>query len=164
MTVVAKPDTNIGKKFYICATAQTQLPLDATAFAALTWVQIKKVGKFGEHGSSVNIVKYDTFDDAVTQKGKGKVDAGDPEIEVAHLFDDPGQIALRAAALTDGNYAFKIDYNDAPTSGHTSTLVYNCGLVSGPKRPASTSEDFIVEVFTLGFNQDEVKVNPTTIP
>lgn len=158
-------NTNAGKKLYICTTPKPD-DLDAAAFALLTWVQIKGVGSHGEAGTSTNILTYDTWDTDVAQKAKGISNAGDPTIELSRDPDDAGQVALRAAALTNFNYAFKIEGNDKPTSevGATPTIIYNRGLVVGPRRPLGRNEDFDLEVFTLGLNQREVVVNPIDPP
>lgn len=158
-------NTNAGSKLYICATAQAA-DLDATAFAGLTWVLISGVGNHGEAGTSTNILTYDTWDTTVVQKAKGMSNAGDPEIELARIPTDAGQILLRTAAGTNLNYAFKIVRTDKPTDevGATPTIIYNRGLVVGPNRPFGRNEDFDLDVFTLGLNQKEVVVNPIDPP
>lgn len=154
-------NTNAGSKLFVCATAQ-QADLDATAMAALTWVQVKGVGSHGEVGSSTNILTYDTWDTDVMQKAKGMTDAGSPEIELARIPDDPGQVILRTAAKTNLNYAFKIERNDKPSADPdaTPTIIYNRGLISGPRRPMGRNEDFDLEVYTLGLQQREIIVDP----
>ena len=154
-------NTNAGKKLYICATPQNA-DLDADDFEALTWVQVKGVGNHGESGTTTNILNYDTWDTTVTQKAKGVSDAGSPEIEVARLPTDAGQVAMRVAAKTNLNYAFKLEGNDKPTVNGTPTIIYTRGLVTGPRRPNGRVEDFDLEVFTLALNQTEVVVDPTT--
>jgi hypothetical protein len=156
-------NTNAGVKLYICATAQ-QADLDAAAYAGLTWVQVKGVGSHGETGSQTNIVNYDTWDTEVTQKGKGITNAGDPEVELARIPTDPGQVLMRAAAATNLNYAFKMERNDVPDADpeSTPTILYNRGLVTGPRRPHGRNEDFDLEVYTIACNQKEVVVNPTS--
>jgi len=62
---------------------------------------------------------------------------------------------LRVAAKTNGNFAFKIVRNDAP-SGGTPTIIYNRGLVTGPRRPMGRNEDFDLEIFTLALQQEEI--------
>lgn len=148
-------NTNAGSTLWICATPQ---PSDLTLgqFQALTYVQVKGVGSHGETGSSTNILTYDTWDTDVIQKGKGITNAGDPEIELARVPTDAGQIILRAAALTNLNYAFKIIRNDAVTVGGQATVRYNRGLVVGPRTPNGRNEDFDLEVFTLGLQQRQV--------
>lgn len=159
----AYANTNAGSKLYICTTPQPT-DLDATAYAALTWVQVKGVGSVGETGNSQNIVNYDTWDTTVEQKGKGIINAGDPKIEVARDVADAGQTALRAAAQTNYNYAFRIERNDKPNSnvGSKPTYLYNRGLVCGPVTPNGRNEDFDLQIFTLALNQTQIEVGAIT--
>lgn len=160
MALAAFANSNAGGKVYICTTAQAS-DLDQTGYEALTWVEIKGIGSHGETGSSTNILTYDTWDTTVALKAKGITDAGSPEIEVARISTDAGQDALRAAAATNLNYAFKMVKNDKLTGGGTGTVLYNRGLVAGPKRPHGRNEDFDLEVFTLALQQVEIVVDPT---
>lgn len=161
-------NTNAGSKLYICATPKNDDVADAAAYAALTWVQIGGVGSHGEAGTQTNILSYDTWDTTVTQKAKGMSNAGDPEIELARDPDDAGQDILRTAANTNWSYAFKIERNDKPNDDVDSkpTIIYNRGLVSGPRRPLGRNEDFDLEIFTLGLQQKEIVVDPVdgTLP
>ena len=154
-------NTNAGSKFYVCATPQAT-DLDASGFAALTWVLVGGVGSVGETGDNTNVLSYDTWDDAVVQKAKGLTDAGSPEIEVARDPSDAGQDILRAAAQTNFYYAFKIESTDLPDSntGAKPTIRYNRGLVAGPREPNGRNEDFDLEIFTLGLVQKQIKVDP----
>ncbi len=154
-------NTNAGAKLYVCATPQPTV-LDSTAFAALTWVLVGGVGNFGETGTSTNIVNYDTWDTDFIQKAKGTSNAGDPEIEVARDPADAGQDILRTIAATRYNYAFKIERTDKPTDevGAKPTIVYNRGIIVGPRTPNGRNEDFDLEIFTLGLNQKQIVVDP----
>lgn len=153
-------NTNALGKLFICSTPQPN-NLTLAQYQALAWIEIKAVGNVGETGESTNMLSYDTWGDTVIQKAKGMTDAGSPEIEVARIPTDPGQIALRAAGDTNLNYAFKTLKNDPATIGGTGSTFYNRGLVVGPKRPNGRNEDFDLEVFTLGLQQLEIVVDPT---
>ena len=161
-------NTNKGRKFYISTTAADgatpeaqALTLNQAAYEALDWTQVKNIGAIGEMGTSENIVNYDELETDVIQKSKGLANAGDPTIEVARNPNDNGQIAMRAAALTKLNYAFKMEDPDVPSGGTTPTIYYNTGMVTGPSRPNGRAEDFIIEVFTLALNRRELVVAPT---
>jgi hypothetical protein len=154
---LAFANANAGAKVYICATPQNT-DLDQAGYEALAWVEIKAIGNHGETGPNTNILTYDTWDTTVIQKAKGMTDAGSPEIEVARIALDPGQVLLRAAALTNYNYAFKMVRNDAPTANAAPTILYNRGLVTGPRRPHGRNEDFDLEIFTLALQQLEIAV------
>ncbi len=144
--------TNSGSTLHICVTPKNE-DLDATAFAALTYVQVKKIGNIGERGINTNIVTYDTYDTQVALKGKGITNAGDPQIEMAEVLTDPGQIAMRAAGAPDvpDAYAFKIER----ASGE---VEYLRGLVAGPNTPGGRNEDFVLNTYTLALNQAPITV------
>ncbi|WP_349984451.1 hypothetical protein ABRP17_016625 [Stenotrophomonas sp. WHRI 8082] len=144
--------TNSGSKLSICVLPQNE-DLTETQFAALTYVQVKKVGNVGERGITTNIVTYDTWDTAVALKGKGISNAGDPEVEMARDLADPGQIAMRAAGQPDVQdaYAFKVER----PSGE---IEYLRGLVTGPRTPGGRNEDFVLHVYSLALNQVPVEV------
>ena len=150
-----------GSKVYICATAQATPLANAAAYAALIWVEIKKVGNMGQVGTQVNMLNYPTWGDAVVQKSKGMSDAGNPTLEVMRDTADAGQDALRTAALTNLNYAIKIERNDKLTGGGTNSIIYNRGLIGGPLRPQGANEDFDLEVYVLAFQDLETVVDPT---
>jgi len=153
-------NTNSLGKLYVCATPQEN-DLAQADYEALTWVEVKGVGSHGETGDSTNILTYDTWDNTVVQKGKGMTDAGSPDLELARKPYDPGQIILRAASETNFNYAFKMVKNDAVSINGTGTILYNRGIVTGPKRPHGRNEDFDLEIFGLGLNQKEICVDPS---
>lgn len=146
-----------GRGIFVCATPQTNLPLDAAAFAALTWVQVGGVGSIGETGPNTNLPAYDQFDTDVTQKGKGITDAGNPPIECSYSATDAGQIILRAAGLTTSDYAVAFTDDDGVT-------YYQCGKIVGPTHPNGRVEDFRLDVFNVACNQREVLVTLATAP
>jgi hypothetical protein len=149
-------------KWYVCPVSQNA-ELTQPEYEGLDWVEIKSIGNIGETGKSTNMLNYNTLDDSVTQKAKGMTDAGSPSLEVARLPTDPGQEILREAGGVgnNNNYAFKQVCSDGPVGG-TGTVIYNRGLVSGPTRPNGGNEDFDVEVFTLGLQQEEIVVKPSS--
>lgn len=150
--------SNASGKFYVCATAQNTT-LAKTDYEGLTWVEVGGVGSIGEMGNQQNVLTYDTWGDAVIQKSKGLTNAGDAELEVARDASDAGQDVLRSIAGNPDKYAFKIVYDDG-LNGNTGTVVYNRGMVLGPRRPNGRNEDFMLEVFTLALVQEEIVVDP----
>lgn len=150
--------SNASGKFYICETPQNST-LAQVDYEGLTWVEVGGVGSIGELGSQQNVITYDTWSDAVTQKSKGLTNAGDADLEVARDAADAGQNILRAIAGNPDKYASKIVYDDG-LSGNTGTTVYNRGMVLGPRRPNGRNEDFILEIFTLAMVQEEIVVAP----
>jgi len=161
---MANKSTKKGSKVYVCETAQNT-DLTASTYAALTWVQVGKVGNIGDFGSDSTINNYNTLDEPVQQKQKGVSNAGDPELEVASIADDDGQIILRTFGdpLNINNMAIKIERNDAP-QGMTNTIFYSRGVVSGPLYPGGGSDDFDLEKFKIGLNQLPIRVDPVATP
>lgn len=155
-------NTHAGYKLYVCATPQPAALADAAAYAGLTWVQVKGVGSVGETGLNTNILTYDTWDDDVDQKAKGRSNAGDPVVEVARNATDAGQVLMRTMGATNLVYAFKVTGNDLPDANpaSTPTIRYNRGLVTGPRQPNGRNEDFDLDVYTLGLMQKQITVNP----
>lgn len=154
--------TNAAGKFYICETPQPD-DLEQEDYEALVWVEVANVGSLPESGTTTNIVSYDTLDTEVTSKAKGISDAGEGELEVAFAAEDPGQVALRTAALTKFYYATKRELTDAPSAGFTNTIFYNRGLVTGPAHAGGRNEDFVIETYTFGNVQREIVVAPEAL-
>jgi hypothetical protein len=156
--MAAEAKTNAGSKLFICVTPQNE-DLTQAEFAALTYVQVKKVGSVGERGINTNIVTYDTWDTLVALKGKGITNAGDPPVEVAEDLTDPGQIAMRAAGAPDvpDAYAFKVERADG-------SIEYLRGLVAGPNTPGGRNEDFVLNTYVLGLNQPPLVVAAPVTP
>ena len=153
-------NANAASRIYVCATPQNS-DLTLNEYELLTWVEIKGVGSRGEQGKSTNILTYPTWDTSVVQKAKGMTDAGSPVIECARIPTDPGQILLRAGGVVgnNNNYAIKELRSDGLVAGQGSVF-YNRGLITGPMRPGGANEDFDLEVFTLGLQQEEIVTNP----
>lgn len=158
---MANKTTKFGTKVYVCATAQDS-DLNQAAFEALTWVQVGKVGNIGDFGATSNDVTYNTLDEAVMSHQKGVGDAGSPDIEVAAIFSDPGQIILRTFGdpLNQHNMAIKIERNDKPTGYSTNTIAYTRGTVSGPTYLGGGSDTVEREKYTLRLNQVAIRVDP----
>lgn len=155
LAATAFANANAASKLFVCATPQN-VNLAQADYEGLTWVEIKGVGELGETGKSTNIITYETWGDAVVQKAKGLTDAGSPDLECARDPNDAGQNILVAGGAVGNvnNYAFKELRNDG-------TVRYNRGLVGGPKYPGGRNEDFDLQVFSLGFQQEPIIVAPS---
>lgn len=149
-------------KLYICATAQAD-DLNLAGFEALTWVEIGNVVTLPDFGVTDNIVSQDYIGTDVSQKQKGFRMASDTEIVVGRDYEDTGQDALRTAAGTRFNYAFKLESSDAPSALYTNTIRYSRGIVGGPNFTGGGGEDFDNETFQLGLNQAPIIADPELI-
>lgn len=152
--------TQKGTTLWVCATPQND-DLTQSQYAALVWVQVGKVGNRGDWGANSNMPSYDTLDEAVTQKQKGVANAGDPNIEVASVATDAGQVIMRSFGdpLNANNMAIKKVWNDKPSGGTAGTTFYSRGVVSGPMYPGGGSDDFVLERYVVGLNQLPIRVN-----
>lgn len=143
--------TNKGRKVYVSAAANP-IDINQAAFELLTWVQITGVSNLGEMTSAANILSLPLLETEVLQKGKGIVDAGDPEVSVARESTDAGQILLRTLADANTYHAFKFEHADN-LGGTSNTIDYSRGLVTGPAKAGGGPEDFDIEVFTFALVQ-----------
>ena len=147
--------THAGKTIFISANLNPQTDLaDIAAFEALTWTEVKGCGSFPELGRNEAIATYNTYEKV--EKGKGAPDYGGGDMEVRRISGDAGQTALRTAGGKTTHCAFKVVYNDATgtaTGEYPATTDYAKGVVSGPRRGGTGDEDFILDIYSLGFTQ-----------
>ncbi|QWY83353.1 putative tail protein [Rhizobium phage RHph_X3_2] len=155
--------TLLGTKVSI-STTSVDKDANLAAVAALVYTEIESVGNLGDYGVSPNNVNYNVLGRDLVVKSKGVQDGGDCQIEVAYIFDDPGQMALRSAALTKFNWVLKIEYADAPGEDWSNTIVYLKGIISGPLKLGGGPDDFHREQFTMGVNALPITVNPVETP
>lgn len=157
-------DTGIkqGSKFYICETPQSADLLEA-AYEALTWVEVANIVTFPDFGVTDNIVTQDYANTDVSQKRKGFRNASETELVVGYLPADAGQVALRTAAATKFNYAFKLESSDSPNATTTNTVRYSRGVIGGPNFTGGGGEDFDNETYQIALNQAPITVEPEAI-
>lgn len=159
---MALPGIKKDGTLYICETPQNS-DLNESAFEALTWVEIDKIVTLPDMGRTDNIVSQDYVNTTVSQFQKGFANAGQSELVIGRDHEDAGQDALRVAAATRYNYAFKLESSDAPSSAYTNTIRYSRGVISGPMLSGGGGEDFDNETYNIAFNQVPVIVDPEAI-
>ncbi|AWB48890.1 hypothetical protein HYN69_10600 [Gemmobacter aquarius] len=86
-------------------------------FTSQTWVEIKEPEVMGAIGDTFAELAFDNVTDGRTKVAKGNRKAGAIELTFALDPTDPGQLALRAAFLSESDFAFKIELADKPTAG-----------------------------------------------
>jgi hypothetical protein len=145
---MSQPQTFAGALVYICSTPENADLANVTAAAALTYVQVGKVGKLGGYGNKTNMVSYPVLDKLLTLKAKGATDGGSFTIECATDKTDAGQIALSTAAdpSSQDNFVVKIAYADGEVH-------YVRGPIGGPEYAGGGNEAFRTSMYTLGVNQ-----------
>jgi hypothetical protein len=75
----------------------------------------------GSAGDTAQVITTSLINRGRDVKQKGTKNAGNMQNVFAIVPNDPGQIALIAAAQSNSNYAFKIELNDKPPTGTAPT-------------------------------------------
>ena len=97
----------------LAISAATPATLDATGYAALTFVEINQVEKLGSFGASFAKVEFQPLKGA-KQKYKGSADYGALQPSIAIDSLDAGQTILQTASddETQKLYSFRVTYQD----------------------------------------------------
>lgn len=130
------------------------------------WIEVEEKENLGTVGDSAESVNFTTIGRNRVRKLKGPRDAGTQELVVGRDPLDDGQEALITAEGTDFNYAFKIELNDAKTSGHSKSVMYYAGLVMSRPTNMGPNAQVTTRTFSIGINTSipEVASGPTSVP
>ncbi|MDD2742326.1 MAG: hypothetical protein PHV02_08635 [Rhodocyclaceae bacterium] len=82
---------------------------DAAGYAALTFIEIGEVTDIPDFGREFELITHKPLSSRGTVKKKGGFNEGSIDLKLGLNTDDAGQILLKAAALSDADYSFKID-------------------------------------------------------
>lgn len=85
-------------------------------FSGETWVEIDGWSQCGAVGDTAALISTDLINRGRVIKQKGTFNAGQMQNVFAIVPGDDGQEALIAASITNKNYAFKVEFNDAASS------------------------------------------------
>lgn len=88
--------------------AGTPSTFDAAGYAALSFTTVGEITNFGEFGREFTLATHNPVSTRGTQKLKGSFNEGTIALQLGLDTDDAGQILMKAAALSDSLYAFKI--------------------------------------------------------
>lgn len=149
-----------GSKFYI-----SPVPVNADEYKDITnaagllkfeaindWIEVEEIEDFGEHGDTSEEITFTAVSDGRVRKLKGSRNAGTKAVVVGRDPLDDGQVALDAAERTDFNYAFKIQYKDAPTPGHSNSLEYFVGLVLSRPTNQGAENNVVRKTYNVSIN------------
>lgn len=127
-------------------------------FAGQSWIAINWMENIGAFGDEAANITFDAIEQQRTQKLKGTRNAGDMTLVCGIDYEDAGQIALRAAEAEPNNFAFKVQFNDAPLGG-TPSERYFVGLVMSARETLDTANNVMKLNATIGINSNIVRVN-----
>ncbi len=95
-----------------------------TDFDTQVWTEIGSLDSIGSFGDTAQAITASIVNEGRDKTIKGTRSAGTMEL-VAHAdYADAGQIALLAAEKSKHDFAFKVEFNDAPEGGTNSQRLF----------------------------------------
>lgn len=122
-----------GARIYIgAAIAVPSVDLAIADYSGVTWVECKSWTSCGAIGDAAALITTQVIGQGRDIKQKGTKNAGQMQNNFAVNSNDPGQLALIAAAQANSNYPFKIVWNDAPAvkSATATVTIASPGVVT----------------------------------
>ncbi len=92
----------------ISISAGVPATFNSAGYAALTFTAVGEVTNAGEFGREFTLVTHNPLYTRGTQKLKGSFNEGSISLQLGLDTDDAGQVLMKAAALSDSLYAFKV--------------------------------------------------------
>lgn len=137
---------------------------DATAYALLSYTEIKPVESIGEFGDQASTIEFTALGDARVRKRKGVRNAGDLAVVVANDPLDAGQLALVAAEKTEFTYAVKIVLADGADANDTDSTFYFRALVASARINVGEANAIIKRNFAFLIDSAIVEIPSVTVP
>ncbi|MBV2144412.1 hypothetical protein KUG47_13000 [Falsochrobactrum sp. TDYN1] len=134
----------------------------AADFTSQIWERINNLESIGTFGDTATEITFDDIGLNRTQKIKGTRNAGNLEMVTGIDYADAGQIALLAAEKAIHDYAFKIEFNDAPAGGTPSQRMFIAKVMSAAEA-LDTANNVMKLNSTLGINSNIVRVNAAEV-
>lgn len=129
----------------------------AADFTPQTWVRVNNLEGLGTLGDTSTEITFDDIGKGRTQKLKGTRNAGNQELVIGIDYADAGQIAILAAEKAIHDYAFKLEFNDAPAGGTPSQRLFIAKVMSAAEA-LDTANNVMKLNVTLGINSNIVHV------
>lgn len=133
----------------------------ASDFDSQSWLQIGWPETLGAFGDAAAAITFDAISEGRTQKLKGNRNAGDMQCVFGIDSSDHGQQALRTAETTPYDYAFRVEFNDAP-SGGTPSIRYFIAKVQTVTEQLDGANNVVKLNSTLAINSNIVRVAATS--
>lgn len=152
-----------GSKIYIGGAKEPANGADMVAadFTSQTWTEITPVESIGALGDSAEVSSFNAIGIGRTLKRKGVANAGSMQVVMGCDYADAGQLAVRAAAIAKGAYAFKIEFADKPATGASpkNSLRYFTALVMSASEQLDDANGTLKLNSTLEINSNVVVVH-----
>lgn len=147
-----------GSQVYIGQVLESKsTPFVLGDFAGQSWVAIGWLESIGEFGDESAEITFDAIGEGRTQKLKGIRNAGNMDLVMGIVEDDPGQLLLLAAEGEPDDFAFKVVFNNAP-SGGTPGERYFIGKVMTARERLDTANNVVRRGGRIGINSNVVRV------
>lgn len=149
----------VGSHIYIGQTvSQQSADFVAADFSGQSWVEISWAENIGAFGDESSEITFDAIGEGRTIKLKGTRNAGNVAMTFGADYSDAGQAALRAGEATPHDYAFKVEFDDAP-SGGTPSIRYFIAKIMSARETLDAANNVIKLNTSLGINSNIVRVD-----
>ena len=150
-----------GLKFFIGGElAPDKEDMEATDFSSIVWKEVDGWETMGAIGDNYALITASLINRGRDVKMKGTANAGQMQNQFAVLAGDAGQLAIIAASKTRKNYAFKIEFNDTPSTGSapTPSMKYFVGMVMSAQEQGGNANTARMLSSTIEINSNIVDV------
>jgi hypothetical protein len=124
---------------------------DAAGFTSLTYVVVGEVTDIGELGREYATVTHSPVGSRSVKKFKGSYNNGSMQIQMARDASNAGQVAMKAALLSDADYSFKVTLQDL-------SKIHFIGKVTAFKNSVGSVDQITGSNCTIEINGDLVEI------
>lgn len=148
-----------GAKLYIGGVLDQQSDDFVEAdFSTETWTEIKEMEGLGSLGDAAEEITFSAIGEGRTKRLKGPRSAPPMEVVCGLDYSDAGQQAAIAAEKEIHDYAFKVEFNDAPDGG-TPSERYFIAKVASSNEAYDTAASVMKLNLALWVNSNVVRVD-----
>lgn len=126
-------------------------------FSAEVWINISNLESLGTLGDEAEEVTFAAIGENRQKRLKGVRSAPSMEVVAGIDYADAGQQALIAAEKENDDYAFKVEFDDAPAGG-TPSLRYFIAKVGSSSEAYDTANSVMKLNASLWVNSNTVRV------
>lgn len=156
-------NTSQGTRIYV-GPATFAEPASPTAYAALTYVEMKNLESISPLGDQAGNISFSDMALQRVRKFKGARDAGQVTVTTGHDPLDPGQIAAIAAEKTNNNYAFKMTLVDAADANDTNSVFYFLAKVMQARVQPGDANSILKREYVLDIDTKLTEVASIAVP